>query len=209
MKGIFGRARRAVNHMARNAALHESTGVGTTGTEPAAHPTVDSRSIKTCKLRSGHEAGFFGYIDALPQPRHRTPRPPRGVRMTHPIEIILTRQLAEYLSVPVFLVDPKGDLLFYNEPAEIILGRRFEETGGRPAEVWSKCFTPMDDQDRPIAPEDLPLVMTLATRLPAHKRFRIVGQDGISRRIEVTAIPIAGLRGGFLGAAALFWELGP
>ena len=45
-----------------------------------------------------------------------------GGTMTHPIQIILTRQLAAYLSVPVFLVDPKGNLLFYNEPAEIVLG---------------------------------------------------------------------------------------
>ena len=46
--------------------------------------------------------------------------------MAHPIQIILTRQLATYLSVPLFLVDPKGNLLFYNEPAEAILGRRFD-----------------------------------------------------------------------------------
>jgi PAS domain-containing protein len=129
--------------------------------------------------------------------------------MTHPIEIILTRQLAEYLSVPAFLVDPKGDLLFYNEPAETILGRRFEESGGMPAEEWSRCFTPVDDDGQPIAPADLPLMITLATRMPAHKRFCILGHDGVSRRIEVTAIPIAGLHGDFLGAAALFWELGP
>ena len=127
--------------------------------------------------------------------------------MTHPIEIILTRQLAEYLSVPLFLVDPKGDLLFYNEPAEALLGRRFEETGGMAAEQWSSAFKPFDDRGQPIAPADLPLMITLATRLPAHKRFRIVGHDGVSRRIEVTAIPIAGLTGAFLGAAALFWEL--
>ena len=42
--------------------------------------------------------------------------------MAYPIQIILTRQLAAYLSVPLFLVDPKANLLFYNEPAEAILG---------------------------------------------------------------------------------------
>jgi hypothetical protein len=46
--------------------------------------------------------------------------------MAHPIQIILTRQLAGYLSVPLFLVDQKGNLLYYNEPAEVLLGRRFE-----------------------------------------------------------------------------------
>ena len=53
--------------------------------------------------------------------------------MALPIQIILIRQLAGYLGMPLFLVDPKGDLLFYNEPAEAILGRRFEETGAMPA----------------------------------------------------------------------------
>jgi hypothetical protein len=31
-----------------------------------------------------------------------------------------------YLSVLMFLVDPKGNLPFYNEPAETVLGRRFD-----------------------------------------------------------------------------------
>jgi PAS domain-containing protein len=126
--------------------------------------------------------------------------------MSLPIQIILIRQLAGYLSMPVFLVDPKGDLLFYNEPAETILGRRFEETGAMPAAVWSSAFTPVDDAGQPIAPEQLPLMITLANRRPAHKRFHIRGMNGMRRHIEVTSIPILGLQGEFLGGAALFWE---
>jgi PAS domain-containing protein len=126
--------------------------------------------------------------------------------MSLPIQIILIRQLAGYLSMPVFLVDPKGDLLFYNEPAETILGRRFEETGAMPAAVWSSAFTPVDDAGQPIAPEQLPLMVTLAKRRPAHKRFHIRGMNGVRRHIEVTSIPILGLQGEFLGGAALFWE---
>ena len=49
-------------------------------------------------------------------------------------------------------------------------------------------------------------MITLAERRPACKRFRICGMDGVSRHIEVASIPIIGLRGEFLGAAALFWE---
>ena len=126
--------------------------------------------------------------------------------MAHPIQIILTRQLARYLSVPVFLVDQKGNLLFYNEPAEVILGRRFEETGAMPAEEWASVFTPEDGQGRPIAPDDLPLMITLATQRPAYRRFLIRGLDGAVRQVEVAAIPIIGLQGDLLGAAALFWE---
>jgi PAS domain-containing protein len=127
--------------------------------------------------------------------------------MALPIQIILIRQLAGYISVPLFLVDPKGDLLFYNEPAEVILGQRFEETGAMPAETWSKAFIPVDDQGRSIAPEDLPLMIALTTQRPAYKRFYIRGMNGVRRHIEVASIPIAGLQGEFLGAVALFWEI--
>jgi hypothetical protein len=126
--------------------------------------------------------------------------------MTHPIEIILTRQLAEYLSVPLLLVDSKGNLLFYNEPAEAILGQRFEDTGGMPVEQWSRSFTAVDEEGQAIAPDDLPLMITLSTHMPAHRRLRIVDGDA-ARAMEVTAIPIAGLHGDFLGAAAMFWVL--
>ena len=77
--------------------------------------------------------------------------------MGHPIQIILARQLAGYLSVPVFLVDQNGNLLFYNEPAELILGQRFDETGAMPADVWSTAFTPEDGRGKPIPPNELPL----------------------------------------------------
>jgi PAS domain-containing protein len=127
--------------------------------------------------------------------------------MALPIQIILIRQLAGYLSVPVFLVDPKGELLFYNEPAEAILGRRFEETGAMPAEVWASAFTPVDDQGQPIPPEDLPLMFALTRQRPAYKRFYIRGINGVRRQIEVAAIPILGLKHELLGAAALFWEI--
>jgi PAS domain-containing protein len=127
--------------------------------------------------------------------------------MTHPIQIILLRQLAGYLSVPLFLVDPKGDLLFYNEPAEVILGQRFEETGAMSAEVWSSAFIPEDEHGNPIPPGTGPLRISIAERRPTHRRFFIRGFDGVVRHVEVAAIPIVGLQGDFLGAAALFWEV--
>ncbi len=127
--------------------------------------------------------------------------------MTHPIQIILTRQLAAYLSVPLFLVDTEGNLLFYNEPAEAILGRRFDETGAMPLEEWSSAFTRFDDEGQPIPTEDLPLTIALTKKQPTHRRYHTRALDGVVRHIEVTSIPITGLQGDFLGAASLFWEL--
>ena len=71
--------------------------------------------------------------------------------MAQTIQIILMRQLAGYLSVPLFLVGPKGDLLFYNEPAEAILGRRFDETGAilqRSGPRLSRPRIPRDTRSR-------------------------------------------------------------
>lgn len=127
--------------------------------------------------------------------------------MSYPIQIILTRQLAAYLNVPLFLVDPEGNLLFYNESAEAIFGRRFEETGTMPPEEWASASIHFDDEGQPITPDDLPLMVTLATQRPSYKRLHIKGMDGVQRHIEIASIPITGLQGEFLGAAALFWEL--
>jgi len=127
--------------------------------------------------------------------------------MALPIQIILLRQLAGYLGVPLLLVDPKGDLLFYNEPAEAITGLRFEDTGAIPAKTWTSMFKQTDEQGQRIPPGDLPLMVAVATRRPAYKRFYIHGLDGVRRHIEVAAIPIVGLQGEFLGATSLFWEI--
>ena len=77
--------------------------------------------------------------------------------MTPPVEIILARQLAGYLAVPVFVVSPEGDLLFYNEPAEKILGTRFEETGKMALAEWSTMLEPADEEGKPLPPEKLPV----------------------------------------------------
>lgn len=121
------------------------------------------------------------------------------------IEIILNRQLADCLSVPVFIVDPNGTLLFYNEPAEKILGKRFEDTGEMLVGQWSTIFIPVDDEGNQLPPDHLPLVKTLSTQQPAHGTFRINSLDGRFIKISVTSYPIIGRSKKFTGAVAIFW----
>jgi PAS domain-containing protein len=121
------------------------------------------------------------------------------------IEIILFRQLASSLAMPIFIVDPDGTLIFYNEPAEEILGRRFEETGELDTKEWSSIFSPTDEQGRPLPRESLPLAIALERHRPAHVRLWIRGLDQVPRHIEVTALPLIGQSQRFLGAAAIFW----
>ena len=122
------------------------------------------------------------------------------------IEIILNRQLADCLSVPVFIVDPIGTLLFFNEPAEKLLGSRFDDTGELKVEEWSTMFTPLDDKGDVIPPEKLPLVMTLNSKRPAHKSFWIKNLNGEKYKISATTYPIIGRSKRFSGAVALFWK---
>ena len=81
-----------------------------------------------------------------------------------PVELILLKQVAGYLATPMFLVDPDGNLLYYNEPAEELLGHRYEETGQMPLEEWGTIFSPTDSLGRPLPAEDLPLAQALLTR---------------------------------------------
>ena len=122
------------------------------------------------------------------------------------IEVILSRHLAEYLAMPIFIVNPQGDLIFYNEPAEAILGTRYSETGVMPASEWATIFHPVDHDGNPIPPEKLPLVIAITKRHPAHKVFWIRGMDDTLREIEVTALPLIGQADRFLGGIAFFWE---
>lgn len=116
------------------------------------------------------------------------------------------RHLAEALAVPVFLVDRSGTLLFYNQPAEEILGKQFTETGELQASVWSRLSVPTDEGGTPLLPEQLPLMETLENERPAMGRFWIKGLDNRTRHIVVSAIPLTSRSGVFLGAAAMFWE---
>src|ERR1700694_2872834 len=71
------------------------------------------------------------------------------------IEVILARQLAGYLALPILILDPTGSVVFYNEPGEKLLGRRFDEAS-IPWSEWSTTFEFVDDAGRPIPIERTP-----------------------------------------------------
>jgi hypothetical protein len=124
----------------------------------------------------------------------------------HDVELILMKQVASYLAVPIFLVDPAGTLLYYNEPAEFLLGERYDETGEMPLEEWGTVFSPTDRSGMPLAPEALPLAIAVQQGHPAHGQISITGLDGVARHLSVTAFPLVGQSNRNLGAVAIFWE---
>jgi len=128
--------------------------------------------------------------------------------MPHEVELILMKQVASYLTMPIFLVDPAGNLLFYNEPAESLLGCRYDETGELPLEEWGTIFAPVDEKGDPIPPTSLPLAIAVQQRRPTHGRFWMRGLDDVPHEISVTAFPLIGQQERALGAVAIFWEDG-
>lgn len=127
----------------------------------------------------------------------------------HPVELILLRQLASYLATPIFLVDAAGSLVYYNEAAEPLLGRRFEDSDEMAREAWLAAFAPRALDGRPLGELANPLLVALAERREQHGTLTIQSLDGGERRIEATAIPLEGQSGRLLGAVAIFWPADP
>lgn len=125
----------------------------------------------------------------------------------HPVEMILLRQWAEHMAMSVWLMDATGDLIYYNEPAEEILGMRFDEAGAIHADQLADYFVTTDLDGDPIPAPELPIVIALAKREPAHKDLRIKNREGEWVRLAITALPIEASGGRHLGAVAIFWEV--
>jgi PAS domain-containing protein len=121
--------------------------------------------------------------------------------------MILVRQLASYLFVPVLVVDTTETVIFYNEPAERILGVRFEETGRIDSEEAERLVELSDDPT--AGPENLerPLDTALQQRRPAHaRRWLLRRADRVRLQVELTAFPIIDHEERLLGAMVMFWE---
>jgi PAS domain S-box-containing protein len=127
--------------------------------------------------------------------------------MQQPLELIILRQLASYLTIPMWMMDGAGDLIFYNEPAEELLGVHFDDVGPIRAEqlvgMWQ--VTDLDGELLPDA--DFPVIAALTRQVAGHRAVRFQGKDGEWRAVEVTAIPIEGQGKRFLGVLATFWEV--
>jgi PAS domain-containing protein len=123
-----------------------------------------------------------------------------------PLELILARNLLSSISTPAFLVGEAGVLLFYNEAAGVLVGRRFEETGTMAAEEWTAAFGPFGADDKPIPYDEIELTVALREGRPSHGNFRINTAGGTHQDIAASAIPIVG-PGGSSGAIVIFWPL--
>jgi len=125
-----------------------------------------------------------------------------------PVEVILIRQWASYLTTPIFVIGADGLLAYYNEPAETLLGRTFDEAGKMPLDELLTIFEVTDETGGAMDLTTFPLGIAWQEHRPAHGRLRYRALDGPWRLVDVTAIPLEGHDEQHLGAVAIFWEVG-
>ena len=122
-----------------------------------------------------------------------------------PLELILARNLMSVLETPAFLVDDDGVMVFFNEAAGDLLGKRFEETGRLTREEWNE-IGPVDADGNRIDSEDMPLTVALREGRPAHGRFFMCTDQNSIVEVETSAIPLVS-GGNFHGALVVFWPV--
>jgi PAS domain-containing protein len=120
--------------------------------------------------------------------------------------LILAREFASSLSTPTLVADERGYLVFYNEAAEAVVGRRFAEEGEMPLEAWLAAFEARTLAAEPLPPERRPARIAFDERRASHLRYLATGADGIEREIEVTGFPLFAHTDEFVGIVVIFWR---
>lgn len=122
------------------------------------------------------------------------------------LALILARELASNVAVPMFLVDSTNTLVYYNEAAEPAFGGPFGATGEIRTGEWSERFHPTLPDGTRIDRAELPLVIALEQRRPAQGEHEVNDPDGQRRIIALTALPLFSGPEDFVGVLAAFWE---
>jgi PAS domain-containing protein len=116
------------------------------------------------------------------------------------LALILARGVAANLSVPISVLDAEGNLVFFNEAAEVMHGITFEDAGELSAAEWPNVFS------IPVPLEELPVGVALIERRAVHTTVPFTGVDGVAREVSVTAFPLMGREQELQGAIAIFWQ---
>jgi PAS domain S-box-containing protein len=127
-------------------------------------------------------------------------------RRSKHLVLILAREFASNLATPMLIADGEGQLVFFNEAAEEVIGRSFAEIGEMPMEEFSASFAPRTADSVPVPRERLATRIALEERRAAHEQIRITSRDGAEREVSVTAFPLFAHADEFVGIVAIFWR---
>ena len=122
------------------------------------------------------------------------------------LPLILARELAANLATPMFLIDAAGILVFFNEAAELMLGKTFAEMGEVTAQEFGAMLELADVDGTPLRRRDSPAGVAFFQRCPSHRRVTATTLDGKRTTFEATAYPLFGRTEDMHGVLTVFWE---
>jgi PAS domain S-box-containing protein len=122
------------------------------------------------------------------------------------LPVILAREFASNLATPLAVIDEDGTLVFFNEPAERIIGQTHAELGDLPEEEWRARFQAERRDGTQISADEMPTSVARRLRRPAHETLHFTMLDGQQRTLSVTAIPMLGREQDVAGVVVVFWE---
>jgi PAS domain-containing protein len=123
------------------------------------------------------------------------------------LPLILARELAANLATPMFLLDADGTLVFYNEAAELMLGKTYAEVGPISGADFGDLLRIEDVDGTPMRKRDSPVGIAYVQHEPSHRTLlaKPLGSDSVATW-EVTAYPLFGRTGDMHGVLTVFWE---
>lgn len=123
----------------------------------------------------------------------------------HSLPLILARELAANLSTPMFLLDGEGTLVFYNDAAELLLGRPFAELGEMSAYEFGDRLELRHADGSPMPRREAPSGIAFYERRPVHRVVVATAFDGTPRIVEATSYPLFGFGDELHGVVTVFW----
>jgi hypothetical protein len=123
------------------------------------------------------------------------------------LPLILARELAANLATPMFLLDADGTLVFYNEAAELMIGKTYAELGPITGSDFGDLLHLEAVGGGPMRKRDSPVGIAFNDREPSHKPLVATPFGSESKKTwEVTAYPLFGRAGDMHGVLTVFWE---
>ena len=117
----------------------------------------------------------------------------------HPLEMILARELASHVAIPMVLVDADGEVVYVNDSARPFLWGSSE--GSERVGSVSELFLAEDGH-----PSLEPFRSVLREGRPAHARLYVKRDAEALPVVLITVFPVGGEGGCQAGVVGIFWE---
>lgn len=106
----------------------------------------------------------------------------------------------------MFLMDPGGMLVFYNDAAALLLGKPFAELGEIPSGDFGAALHVRSVDGEQMRRSETPSGIAFFEHRPSHQAITVTTYDGVHRVFEQTAYPLFGATGEMHGVVSVFWE---